>query len=41
MSKEKMKAALLYDVKDLRVENIDKPKVGSGEALVKVKVATT
>ncbi|MCK5563338.1 alcohol dehydrogenase catalytic domain-containing protein, partial [Candidatus Bathyarchaeota archaeon] len=41
MSKEKMKAALLYDVKDLRVENIDKPKVGPGEALVKVKAATT
>jgi L-iditol 2-dehydrogenase len=41
MSREKMKAALLYGVKDLRVENIDKPKVGPGEALVKVKAATT
>jgi L-iditol 2-dehydrogenase len=41
MSREKMRAALLYGVKDLRVENIDKPKVGPGEALVKVKAATT
>ena len=41
MSREKMRAALLYGVKDLRVENIDKPKVESGEALVKVKAATT
>jgi len=41
MSREKMKAALLYGVKDLRVETIDKPKVGPGEALVKVKAATT
>ncbi len=36
-----MKAAMLYGVKDLRVENIDMPKVGPGEILVKVKVATT
>ena len=41
MSREKMRAALLYGVKDLRVETIDKPKVGPGEALVKVKAATT
>ncbi|MGD8505728.1 MAG: zinc-binding dehydrogenase [Candidatus Bathyarchaeota archaeon] len=37
----KMKAALLYGVKDLRIENIEKPKVGYGDALVKVKAATT
>ena len=36
-----MRGALLYGVKDLRVENIDKPKVGPGEVLVKVKAATT
>jgi L-iditol 2-dehydrogenase len=36
-----MKAALLYGVKDLRIENIEKPKVGYGDALVKVKAATT
>jgi len=41
MSREKMRAALLYGVKDLRVETIDKPKVRPGEALVKVKAATT
>lgn len=36
-----MRAALLYGVKDLRVENIDKPGVGPGEVLVSVKAATT
>lgn len=40
MSK-KMKAALLYGVKNLRVENIDVPEVGVGEVLVKVRAATT
>lgn len=38
---EKMEAALLYGVRDLKVENIDKPTVGLGEVLVKVKAATT
>jgi L-iditol 2-dehydrogenase len=38
---EKMKAAFLYGVKDLRIENTDKPKVDAGEVLVKVKAATT
>ena len=38
---EKMKAALLYRVKDLRIETVEKPKVGYGEVLVKVKAATT
>jgi len=41
MSRGKMRAALLYGVKDLRVETIDKPEVGPSEALVKVKAATT
>jgi len=36
-----MKAALLYGVKDLKIEKIDKPRVGYGEILVKVKAATT
>jgi L-iditol 2-dehydrogenase len=38
---EKMKAALLYGVKNLKVESIDVPEVGVGEVLVKVKAATT
>ncbi|UCH70253.1 MAG: alcohol dehydrogenase catalytic domain-containing protein, partial [Candidatus Bathyarchaeota archaeon] len=41
VSGEKMRAALLYGVKDLRVENIDRPKVGADEVLVGVKAATT
>jgi len=36
-----MEAALLYGVKNLRVENIDMPEVGLGEILVKVRAATT
>jgi len=36
-----MKAAMLYGVKDLRVENVDIPEIGHGELLVKVKAATT
>jgi len=36
-----MKAAFLYGVKDLRVEETEIPEVGSGEILVKVKAATT
>jgi L-iditol 2-dehydrogenase len=38
---EKMKAALLYGVKDLKVESVEKPTVGLGEVLVRVKAATT
>jgi L-iditol 2-dehydrogenase len=41
MSSEKMKAAMLYGVKDLRVEDVEKPQIGAGEVLVKVKAATT
>jgi len=36
-----MKAAMLYGVKDLRIEDIPIPKVEAGEVLVKVKAATT
>ena len=36
-----MKAAMLYGVKDLRIENIKVPEVGVGEVLVRVKAATT
>ncbi len=36
-----MKAALLYGVKDLRIEETAKPSVNAGEILVKVKAATT
>ncbi len=36
-----MKAAMLHGVKDLRMENIEVPKVEAGEVLVKVKAATT
>lgn len=41
MSGETMKAAMLYGVKDLRVEDVEKPKIGAGEVLVKIKAATT
>jgi len=41
MSKGKMKAALLYGVKDLRLEYIDIPEIGEKEVLVKIKAATT
>jgi len=36
-----MKAAMLYDVKDLRIEDVEVPEVKAGEVLVKVKTATT
>jgi L-iditol 2-dehydrogenase len=36
-----MKVAMLYGVKDLRIENVDVPSVGAGEVLVDVKAATT
>ncbi|MCJ7430201.1 zinc-binding dehydrogenase [Candidatus Bathyarchaeota archaeon] len=36
-----MKAAMLYGVKDLRVEDVEVPEVKDGEVLVKVKAATT
>jgi L-iditol 2-dehydrogenase len=36
-----MRAAMLYGVTDLRVEDVEVPKVGAGEVLVRVKAATT
>jgi L-iditol 2-dehydrogenase len=36
-----MKAAMLYGIKDLRLEDVPQPKAGVGEVLVKVKAATT
>jgi len=41
LSKEKMRAAFLYGVKNLQVENTGIPKVEPGEVLVKVRAATT
>jgi L-iditol 2-dehydrogenase len=38
---EKMLAAMIYGVKDLRVEEVSKPEVEHGEVLAKVKAATT
>jgi len=36
-----MRAALLYGVKDLRIQDVDIPEVEHGEILVRVKAATT
>jgi L-iditol 2-dehydrogenase len=36
-----MRAALLYGVKDLRVEEVEVPKLEAGEVLIKVRAATT
>ena len=36
-----MKAVMLHGVKDLRIEDVDMPKVNYGEILVRVKAATT
>jgi L-iditol 2-dehydrogenase len=36
-----MKAAMLYGIKDLRIEDVPKPEINAGEALVKIKAATT
>lgn len=41
MSRGKMKAAMIYGVRELSVEEIDVPEVGSGEVLVRVRAATT
>jgi len=41
LSRGKMRAALLYGVKDLRVEHIEVPELGLGEVLVRVRAATT
>ncbi len=36
-----MRAAMLYGVKDLRIVEVEKPQIGAGEILVKIKAATT
>jgi L-iditol 2-dehydrogenase len=36
-----MKAAMLYGVKDLKIEDVEKPNIGRGEVLVNVRAATT
>jgi len=36
-----MKAAMLYGIKDLRIEDVEVPEVEAGEVLVRVKAATT
>ena len=36
-----MKAALLYGIRDLRLEEVEIPEVGPGEILVRVRAATT
>ena len=41
MPSDKMKVAMLYGIKDLRVQDINIPTVADGEILVKVKAATT
>lgn len=41
MNDDLMQAAMLYGVKDLRIEEVEKPEVGLGEVLVKIKAATT
>ena len=41
MNNEKMKAAMLYGVKDLRVEDVERPQICNGEILVEIKAATS
>jgi L-iditol 2-dehydrogenase len=41
MLENRMKAAVLYGVKDLRVEDLDIPSINPGELLVRVRAATT
>ncbi len=41
MANQKMSAAMLYGVKDLRIEQTEVPEIGQGEVLVKIKAATT
>jgi L-iditol 2-dehydrogenase len=41
MSGKTMKAAMLHGIKDLRVESVERPQLGPGEVLVKIKAATT
>lgn len=41
MSKEMMKAAVYHGIRDVRVEEVEKPVAGKGEILLKIKAATT
>jgi L-iditol 2-dehydrogenase len=41
MNDRKMKAAMLYGTKDLRIEDVEIPEARKGEVLVKVEAATT
>ena len=41
MANQRMSAAMLYGVKDLRIEQTQVPEIGQGEVLVKIKAATT
>ena len=41
VSREKMTAAVLYGKRDVRIEQIPIPRVGPGEALVRIKAALT
>jgi L-iditol 2-dehydrogenase len=41
LANQKMSAAMLYGVKDLRIEQTEVPEIGQGEVLVKIKAATT
>ena len=36
---KKMRAAVLYDVDDIRIETQDVPKIGPGELLVQTRAA--
>ncbi|MCD6490997.1 MAG: zinc-binding dehydrogenase [Candidatus Korarchaeota archaeon] len=41
MIKGKMKAALLYGIRDLRLEEVDIPEIGPNDILARVRIATT
>jgi len=41
MARGSMKAALIYGIQDLRIEEVPIPQVGPGEVLVRVRAATT
>lgn len=36
-----MKAAMFYGIKDLRIEDVEKPQIDEGEVLVRIRTATT
>ncbi len=41
MSPKRMKAAMLHGVKDLKVEEVERPQIARNEVLVKIRAATT